>query len=81
MRRRMTFYTTLRVQETANGGEIQLRGSMYPTTSTIFLLTLKNSGEMKRKYNFFNSLEFERLVPYLVLLLIYAAIIAILYAI
>jgi len=36
---------------------------------------------MKRKYNFFNSLEFERLVPYLVLLLIYAAIIAILYAI
>jgi hypothetical protein len=34
---------------------------------------------MKRKYNFFNSQEFERLVPYLVLLLIYAVIILILY--
>lgn len=36
---------------------------------------------MKRKYNFFNSLEFERLVPYLVLGLIYIAIMLILFSI
>jgi hypothetical protein len=35
---------------------------------------------MKRKYNFFNSLEFERLVPYLVLLAIYAVIMLILFS-
>lgn len=34
---------------------------------------------MKRKYNFFNSQEFERLVPYLVLGLIYFVIILILF--
>jgi hypothetical protein len=36
---------------------------------------------MKRKYNFFNSLEFERLVPYLVLGFIYLAIMVILFSI
>jgi len=35
---------------------------------------------MKRKYNFFNSQEFENLIPYLVLLTIYAIIIAILFS-
>ena len=44
-----------------------------------FLTTLKNSGDMRRKYNFFNSQEFERLVPYLVLGLIYLAIMLILF--
>ena len=43
------------------------------------LLTLKKFGDMKRKYNFFNSQEFERLVPYLILLAIYAAITIILF--
>jgi ABC-type amino acid transport system permease subunit len=35
---------------------------------------------MKRKYNFFNSQEFERLVPYLVLGFIYLVIILILFS-
>jgi ABC-type amino acid transport system permease subunit len=35
---------------------------------------------MKNKYNFFNSQEFENLVPYLVLGFIYLAIILILFS-
>ena len=36
---------------------------------------------MKKKYNFFNSQEFEHLVPYLVLGLIYIVIVLILLSI
>lgn len=36
---------------------------------------------MKKKYNFFNSQEFDNLVPYLVLMFIYAVILIILFSI
>jgi len=40
----------------------------------------KNFGEMKRKYNFFNSQEFDNLVPYLVWIVIYVIIMIILFS-